>query len=184
MGGDRGVHRRGRPRHALSGDQVLDRRASDRLADDVERDVDAPPEADAALPHVELPAGRLPRPSKPRVIVAVHAHQVERHVPLLAGERRHGERRAGLAAVNRAGRRATARSALGPSHETFYVLEGELLFHVDGGNNERRPARRSRSAEACPRLPDRLRDRPLSRHQHAWHAGALLPRRRRTGTQP
>ena len=84
------------------------RRLRDRVADRVQRDVLDPAKAHAAATHVELAPGGLPRLDEAvmQALVGIGAVEVQRHVVLLAGQRRDRQRLAvvGVRDSARAGR--------------------------------------------------------------------------------
>ena len=71
-----------------------------------------------------------------------------------------------------------------PSDETFYVLDGEFLFHIDGTEHTsgrgRHPGRQTRRP---PRVHRHIRHRAVPRPQHPRHPRPVLPRRWRTRDQ-
>ena len=77
------------------------RRAADRFADHIQRGILHLREADAASAHVQFLSRLRPRLLEPRALrlVAVNAHEVNRHVALLARKRRHHQRLARIAVI-------------------------------------------------------------------------------------
>lgn len=77
------------------------RRAADRFADHIQRGILHLREADAASAHIQFLSRLRPRLLEPRALrlVAVNAHEVNRHVALLARKRRHHQRLARIAVI-------------------------------------------------------------------------------------
>ena len=170
--------RRPRPAPLVARDVLVGRRRGDQVADDVERDVLEPLEAHAALPHVELQPGAREAVAQATLVlrVHVHAHEVQRVVTLLRGERDVAERplvvRVGIARQRHLPRDAAPRerllvavghaAAYGVAHRghdraTLHGKRGEILGDGRGGGHGVMSGVRGRAPKVC--VPDRRRQR-------------------------